>query len=93
VQTTTIRRRVVVTGLVHGVGYRYSLRSQADTRGVAGWVRNRPDGSVEAAFEGVPEAVEAIVDWCRRGPRGAYVDRVEVHAEEPAGTQGFSITW
>jgi acylphosphatase len=93
VQDPTVRRRVVVTGLVQGVGFRVSVVRQAQSRNLAGWVRNRPDGSVEAVFEGPPEAVEPVVDWCRRGPRGAWVDHVEVYQEEPTGTEGFSISW
>ena len=58
---------------------------------LAGWVTNRPDGAVEAAFEGDPEAVEALVGFCRRGPRGAEVDRVEEFDEEPEGLTGFQV--
>ena len=56
---------------------------------MTGWVRNRPDGTVEAVFEGEHEAVERLVDFCREGPRGARVDRVDVEAEEPEGLVGF----
>jgi acylphosphatase len=58
---------------------------------VAGWVTNRPDGAVEAVFEGEPEAVQAMVDWCSRGPRGADVDSVDESAEEAEGLSGFEI--
>jgi acylphosphatase len=68
------------------------VRRLALSRGVAGWVRNNPDGTVEAAFEGEPDAVEALVDFCREGPRGAVVERVEVSEEEPAGDSGFRIS-
>jgi acylphosphatase len=85
-------KRVIVSGLVQGVGFRYSLAARAEARGVAGWARNRPDGSVEALFEGAPDAVDALVDWCRDGPRGARVDRVEVYDGEPSGLRGFRIT-
>jgi acylphosphatase len=59
--------------------------------GVAGWVRNCPDGTVEAVFEGDPDSVAAMVDWSRRGPRGADVDRVEESEEAPEGLTGFSV--
>jgi acylphosphatase len=86
-----IRRRMVVHGRVQGVGFRYTVRSEARTRGVAGWVRNRPDGAVEAVFEGPPEAVESMVRVCERGPRGAYVERADVAEEEPERLSGFEI--
>jgi acylphosphatase len=86
-----IRRRVVVTGLVQGVYFRDSTHRRALSAGVAGWVRNHPDGSVEAVFEGTGEAVERLVAFCREGPRGARVDRVEVDAEQPEGLAGFGI--
>ena len=85
------RRRVVVRGRVQGVFFRDSCRREASSRGVAGWVTNRPDGAVEAVFEGEPGAVEAMVDWCRRGPRGADVDSVDQTAEDPEGLSGFEI--
>ena len=86
-----IRRRVVVHGLVQGVYFRDTTRRQAVTAGLAGWVRNRPDGTVEAVFEGDPAAVERLVAFCHEGPRSAHVDRVEVTAEEPEGLAGFAI--
>ena len=86
-----IRRRVVVHGLVQGVFFRDTVRRQAVTRGVAGWVRNTREGTVEAVFEGAPEAVESLVAVCHEGPRGARVDRVDVFDEEPEGTSGFSV--
>jgi acylphosphatase len=86
-----MRRRVVVHGHVQGVGFRYSLGRAAVTRGVAGWVHNRADGTVEAVFEGEPEAVESLVRFCREGPRGADVDRVEVFEEEPEGLSRFDL--
>jgi acylphosphatase len=91
VDTRVTRRRVVVHGSVQGVGFRYSLARQADTRGVAGWVRNCGDGSVEAVLEGSADAVMPLVSWCSEGPRGAGVDRVEVTEEEPEGLNGFRI--
>lgn len=86
-----IRRRVVVHGLVQGVFFRDSTRRRAANEGVGGWVRNTPDGAVEAVFEGEAPAVERLVAFCREGPRGARVDRVEALEEEPQGLSGFSI--
>ncbi len=84
-----VRRRVVVHGRVQGVGFRYSLARTAQSRGVAGWARNRADGTLEAVFEGEPEAVESLVRFCHEGPRGAEVERVEVFEEEPEGLTRF----
>lgn len=86
-----IRRRVVVHGLVQGVYFRDTTRRRAVSAGVSGWVRNRPDGTVEAVFEGEPAAVERLVAFCREGPRSARVERVEVEPEEPEGLPGFRI--
>jgi acylphosphatase len=86
------RRRVVVYGFVQGVGFRFAVERAARSRGVAGWVRNRPDGAVEAVFEGEREDVEALVDFCREGPRGAEVERVDVVSESPDGLAGFRVT-
>ena len=71
--------------------FRASCRDEASARNVAGWVRNLPDGRVEAAFEGAESDVDALVDWCREGPGYASVDDVEVIQEEPTGEKGFSI--
>ena len=76
-------------GRVQGVGFRYSLRERARSRAIAGWVRNNPDGSVEAVFEGASEAVDALIAWCHRGPAGARVDDVRVELEAPNGERGF----
>ena len=78
-------------GNVQGVFFRDSCRREASSRGVAGWVTNRHDGAVEAVFEGKPDAVQAMVDWCSRGPRGADVDSVDESTEEPEGLSGFEI--
>ncbi|MDX2850479.1 acylphosphatase [Actinacidiphila glaucinigra] len=86
-----IRRRVVVTGDVQGVYFRDTCRMTADGTGVAGWVRNRPDGTVEAVFEGPPEAVAEMVAWSQEGSPLSIVDRVEVVEEEPEGLTGFEI--
>lgn len=85
------RSHVVVHGHVQGVFFRDSCRREANARGVAGWITNRPDGAVEAVFEGEPEAVAALVDFCRRGPRGADVGSVEETSEEPEGLTGFQV--
>jgi len=81
----------VVYGFVQGVGFRFAVERAARSRGVAGWVRNRPDGAVEAVFEGEREDVEALVEFCRRGPRGAEVERVEVEEESAEGLVGFRV--
>jgi len=85
------RVRVIVRGRVQGVAFRYATADEARRAGVAGWVRNRPDGSVEAAFEGARGAVEAMLGFVRRGPRAARVDAVEVIDEPLAGDLGFEI--
>ena len=86
-----IRRRVVTHGRVQGVFFRDSVRQRAQSRRVAGWVTNRSDGAVEAVFEGDPDAVESLVDYCREGPRSAEVEDVEVFDEEPEDLSGFEI--
>ncbi|HEY3462400.1 MAG TPA: acylphosphatase [Gaiellaceae bacterium] len=86
------RRHVTVHGFVQGVGFRFAVEREARSRGVSGWVRNRPDGSVEAIFEGEAADVEALVDFCRRGPRGAEVARVDVEAESAEGLAGFRVS-
>jgi acylphosphatase len=85
------RRRVVVQGHVQGVFFRETTRRRAQGAGVAGWVRNRADGAVEAVFEGDRNAVERLVEYVREGPRGARVDWVDVQAEEPEGLAGFEV--
>ncbi|MGH3028036.1 MAG: acylphosphatase [Gaiellaceae bacterium] len=86
-----MRRRVVVHGLVQGVFFRDTVRRQAQSRGVAGWVRNNRDGTVEAVFEGEPGAVERLVSFVHEGPSGAVVERVDVVDEEDEGLSGFTI--
>ena len=81
--------RVTVSGRVQGVGFRWAITERARSRGVAGWVRNQPDGTVEAVLEGPPEAVDALVAWIRRGPPGARVDDMTVEQEAPVGESGF----
>jgi len=87
----TARRRVVVHGNVQGVFFRDSTQKEARSRGVAGWVRNRDDGAVEAVFEGDEEAVEALVGFCRSGPSRADVERVDAEREDPEGLEGFEV--
>ena len=86
------RVRVIVSGRVQGVFYRASCARLARDRGLAGSVRNRPDGRVEAVFEGPDEVVGEMVDWCRRGPDLARVDEVEVADEEPVGESEFRVS-
>ena len=85
------RAHVLVRGAVQGVFFRAETRNRARSLGVDGWVRNTPDGAVEAVFEGDDERVESMVEWCRRGPAGATVDEVEVAWVEPEAEEGFSI--
>lgn len=86
-----MRRRVVVHGHVQGVFFRETTRRLAQEHGVAGWVRNTWAGTVEAVFEGPPEAVERLVDFVHRGPAGAAVERVEVFEEDDEGLRGFAV--
>ena len=85
------RRRLVVHGHVHGVGFRVGVARAAVSRGVGGWARNRPDGTVEVVLEGEEAAVESLVRYCRDGPRAADVTRVDVSVEEPEGFARFEI--
>jgi acylphosphatase len=82
---------VVVQGRVQGVFFRGQTRDRAASLGLAGWVRNRRDGAVEAVFEGDRERVESMVEWCRRGPSLAQVEDVDVTWEEPRGEAEFSV--
>jgi acylphosphatase len=86
-----MRRTVVVEGLVQGVFFRDTVRRLARERGVAGWVRNTADGTVEAVFEGEPEAVERLVAFMREGPPGAIVENVSVLQGDDEGLSGFEI--
>jgi acylphosphatase len=85
------RARVRVQGRVQGVFFRVETRDRARSLGLAGWVRNCADGTVEAVFEGDPERVQSMVDWCSRGPSGARVDDVDVAWEDPHGEAGFRV--
>jgi acylphosphatase len=86
-----VARRVVVSGRVQGVFFRDSCREEAHAAGLSGWVRNTPEGEVEAWFEGDPGSVDRLVTWCREGPSSASVDDVEVFDEDPAGGTGFRV--
>jgi acylphosphatase len=86
-----IRRHVIVHGRVQGVFFRGTVQRLARQHSVAGWVSNRWDGTVEAVFEGEPAAVERLVEFCRHGPRGAEVERIDVTNEEPEALTGFSV--
>ena len=87
-----VRQRVVVHGRVQGVFFRDETRRLAEWHGVAGSVRNTTDGTVEAVFEGPPDLVAKLVAYCREGPRGAVVERVEIYEESPEALQGFRVT-
>ena len=87
----TIARRVVVHGRVQGVFFRESARRRARRAGVAGWVRNNDDGSVEAWFEGEPDDVEVMLHFAETGPSGAYVDEVDVENVDPQDLRGFEV--
>jgi acylphosphatase len=87
-----VRYRVLVSGRVQGVFFRDTCRRLAEEYGVAGWVRNLPDGRVEAVFEGPAEDVDRLVDWTRHGPRHAMVVHVDIQAEQPEGLGTFRIT-
>lgn len=89
--SSPVRVRVFVSGLVQGVGYRYSTMNQAKYFGLGGWVRNLPDGRVEAVFEGSKKAVEGMIDWCRRGPTSATVSELVWEYEDPEGERTFEI--
>ncbi len=82
---------IVVAGRVQGVAFRWQANEEAERLGVTGWVRNEPDGTVRCHAEGSAQAIDRFVDWCRRGPRFAVVDRVDVREVEPAGHGSFEI--
>ena len=87
----TVRRRVIVHGRVQGVFFRDSTRREADGAGVAGWVRNRPDGTVELHAEGPPGAVESLLAFARTGPPSASVERVDVEDVDSEDLSGFEV--
>jgi acylphosphatase len=86
-----VRRRVLISGRVQGVGFRVACAREAGAAGVAGHVRNLPGGGVEAVFEGPPAQVDALVAWCRRGPSSAVVREVRVSDQTVTGETGFAI--
>jgi acylphosphatase len=86
------RVHVLVSGRVQGVFFRAECANRARSRGLAGFVRNTLDGRVEAVFEGDPDDVDAIVDWCRQGPSLAHVEHVEITEEEPLGDAEFRVS-
>jgi acylphosphatase len=86
------RAHVVVKGRVQAVFFRAEIRDRAQSLGLAGWVRNNPDGSVEAVFEGDRERIESIVAWCRKGPALAEVADVAVDWVEPQNESGFTLS-
>ena len=90
----SVRAHVFVSGLVQGVFFRQKTKQLAESHGVNGWVRNLDDGRVEAVFEGGESDVKAMVDFCRKGPRGAQITNVEVKSERFSGEfQNFKVTY
>ena len=81
----TVRAHLFVTGYVQGVFFRHSLAQRARSAGVTGWVKNLPDGRVEAVMEGEEEAVRALIEWSKTGPPHATVERAEVEWEPVSG--------
>ncbi|KPJ76911.1 MAG: acylphosphatase [Deltaproteobacteria bacterium SG8_13] len=89
-----VRAHAIITGIVQGVFFRIETQRAAELRGVAGWVRNKRDGSVEAVFEGDSKDVNAVLDWCRQGPARAVVHDVVVEWQEYTGEYGgFDVTY
>ena len=87
----SIRAHVIVSGTVQGVGYRFSTLDEAKSRGITGWVRNLPDGRVEAVFEGSEEVVKEMIRWCHQGPPTSVVKDVIVEYQKSEGLQQFDI--
>ena len=88
-----VQAHVIIQGRVQGVFFRVETRKAASRYGVAGWVRNMPDGTVEAVFEGTRQQVEQVLDWCRKGPPLGRVDKVDVEWKSAAGEfNAFNIT-
>jgi acylphosphatase len=88
---SVVRSRVRIRGHVQGVFFRAEAGARAESLGLAGWIRNAEDGTVEAVFEGDEARVESMVSWCRRGPSGARVEGVDVVREEPSREVGFRV--
>ena len=88
------RVHILVSGRVQGVFYRASTREKASQLGLSGWVRNLPDGRVELVAEGPEEQIDALIEWCHKGPPVARVDKVEIDYEEPrAEFDGFRVRY
>ncbi|MGM0372245.1 MAG: acylphosphatase [Halobacteriota archaeon] len=85
------RAHVFVSGRVQGVFFRATTRDQAQERDVDGWVKNLPDGRVEAVFEGSEAAVKGMIEWCHEGSPAANVEAVDVRWADPQGIEGFEI--
>jgi acylphosphatase len=88
----SVRVHAIISGRVQGVSYRATCRDEAANRNLTGWVRNLSDGGVEAVFEGTESDVNAMLEWCRRGPPLASVRDVAIAWEPPQGERGFRIT-
>jgi len=86
-----VAKHAVVRGIVQGVAFRWYAKERARELGLAGWIRNLPDGRVEARFEGAQPAVDSFVDWLRHGPPAARVDGVEVEEDAPSGAERFEV--
>lgn len=80
-----VRAHLIIEGIVQGVFFRAHTREQADSNSVHGWVRNRPDGTVEAVFEGDEESVKKLIEWCHKGPSEAVVKNVKIDWERYKG--------
>ncbi len=91
-QDAAIRAHVWISGKVQGVGYRLSTEQEARKARVSGWVKNLPDGRVEAVFEGEQDAVEKMIQWSHYGPSAAVVKNVDVEYETPQGLSDFQVT-
>ncbi|MCT7950412.1 acylphosphatase [Ancylothrix sp. C2] len=86
-----IRTHLIISGKVQGVGYRYYTAQQAKQLGITGWVKNLPDGRVEAIFEGNKQAITDMINWCHQGPPAAEVTEVTINHEKPQGCNQFEI--
>jgi acylphosphatase len=86
-----IRTHLIISGKVQGVGYRYYTAQQAKKLGITGWVKNLPDGRVEAIFEGTQQTITEMINWCRQGPSAAQVTDITINHEKPQGHKKFEI--
>ena len=92
--TEKVRAHAIIKGIVQGVFFRLETQRTAQRHSVTGWVRNKSDGSVEAVFEGPRDQVEAVLTWCRQGPRRSSVDTVDVNWEDFSGQYSrFEVTY